>query len=73
MEFIETARSIVTVGGGRGFVIDGAFDRLIVTAAHCLPFLPPAMTFSDPWEKTYKSLISVDRCRTIHISGMSIR
>jgi hypothetical protein len=33
---------VVTVGQGRGFVVEGAGERLVVTAAHCLPFLPPA-------------------------------
>ncbi len=34
--------SIVTVGDGRGFVVEGIrSDLLVVTAAHCLPFFPP--------------------------------
>ncbi len=54
---LETAKqAVVAVGGGRGFVIDTE-PRLIVTAAHCLPELPPAMSFSDLAERTYENLV----------------
>lgn len=47
------------VGGGRGFVVenDRDRDRLIVTAAHCLPTLPPCHPFSYLSERTYQSLL----------------
>jgi len=35
---------VITVGHGRGFVVEGAGGRLVITAAHCLPFLPPALS-----------------------------
>jgi hypothetical protein len=34
-------RTVVRVGEGRGFVVRGGYDqRLVITAAHCLPSLP---------------------------------
>ena len=35
---------VITVGHGRGFVVEGAGGRLVITAAHCLPFLSPALS-----------------------------
>jgi hypothetical protein len=41
---VERLKSgVITVGNGRGFVVEGAGERLVITAAHCLPFLPPAL------------------------------
>ena len=42
-------RAVVAVDGGRGFIIEALLPnrgptRLIVTAAHCLPHLPPPAT-----------------------------
>jgi hypothetical protein len=50
--------AVVTVGGGRGFLIDRS-PRLsqVITAAHCLPKLPPAHPFSFTEERTYAGLI----------------
>ena len=53
----EAIRSVVQVGEGRGFVVEGRgawhIARYIVTAAHCLPHLPdPA---SD--EHIYRNLV----------------
>ena len=50
---IETA--VVTVGEGRGFIVDALDQRLVITAAHCLPHLPSAPPGS--WEETYRDLI----------------
>ncbi len=55
-------RAVVAVGDGRGFVIETTLqkrflNRLIVTAAHCLPRLPPALATSDIKEQTYKELL----------------
>jgi hypothetical protein len=76
-----TTATVVTVGNGRGFVVDhtrervtierrGGEDvvvkdrsvrivstRLVITAAHCLPFFPPCMNFSYLEERTYKELL----------------
>src|SRR5258706_6947302 len=58
-ETIEAAASaVITAGGGRGFIVRGQFDRYIITAAHCLPHLPPSMSFSDLMERTYRDLLA---------------
>jgi hypothetical protein len=49
--------SVVRVGDGRGFVVKGNSDRLVITAAHCLPFFPPCISFSLE-ERTYESLLA---------------
>ena len=56
---IEMLKSgVITVGHGRGFVVEGAGERLVITAAHCLPSLPPAQSFFGPKERTYGPLLS---------------
>jgi hypothetical protein len=38
---VERLKSgVIAVGHGRGFVVEGAGERLVITAAHCLPSLP---------------------------------
>src|SRR2546422_11341280 len=49
---------VITVGSARGFVVEAAGERLVITAAHCLPFLPPAQSFLGPKERTYGPLLS---------------
>ena len=51
--FSKAASAIITVGDGRGFIV----DCYIVTAAHCLPFFPPCMSASYTVERTYKNLL----------------
>ncbi len=54
----ETAQqAVVAVGGGRGFVVEDRFYRSIITAAHCLPKLPPAHPWMLTEEKTYQELL----------------
>jgi hypothetical protein len=61
---------VVKVGGGRGFIIVNRIhlpprpdwkkyidERLIATAAHCLPQLPNPDHHTDVWERTYKGLL----------------
>ena len=55
--------SVVTVGYGRGFVVNGKYDRLIITAVHCLyrggePYLPPAHAAMGTEDKTYAKLLA---------------
>lgn len=50
-------RGLVAVGQGRGFVVEAAGERFIVTAGHCLPQLPPCASFATPSEKTYADLL----------------
>ena len=61
----ELKRAVITVGDGRGFVVNGRayfadspHDRLIITAAHCLPFFPPCHGASYGEERTYKALLA---------------
>lgn len=55
--------AVVRVGDGRGFVIKAPGyrfpdeDRLIITAAHCLPHLPPPHPWMHLEEKTYRDLV----------------
>jgi hypothetical protein len=49
---------VITAGSGRGFVVEGAGERLVITAAHCLPFLPSAQSFFGPKERAYGPLLS---------------
>jgi hypothetical protein len=51
-------QSVIKVGGGRGFVMaDGQENLVIVTAAYCLPHLPPADAMSYTEERTYEGLL----------------
>jgi hypothetical protein len=59
---IDKARaSIITAGKGRGFVVSapsGHFvDRFVITAAHCLPQLPPCHGWAHLEEKTYANFL----------------
>jgi hypothetical protein len=63
-----STRAVVSVGGGRGFVVEidhehfvphgGAGRRVIITAAHCLPAFPPCHPWSYTEEQTYKNLLA---------------
>jgi hypothetical protein len=56
---IETLTSaVITVGDGRGFVVEGAGERLVITAAHCLPSLPPALPAFGLAARTYGPLLA---------------
>ena len=50
-------RAVVTVGEGRGFIVETTRDRLVVTAAHCLPHFPPALAIALTQERTYAALL----------------
>jgi hypothetical protein len=61
MNLNQITPSVVRVGDGRGFVVQEQQrfrNRLIITAAHCLPFLPPCISFSDLRERTYQELLA---------------
>jgi hypothetical protein len=38
--------------------VEGGGERLVITAAHCLPFLPPAQSFFEPKQRTYGPLLA---------------
>ena len=55
--------AVVRVGSGRGFVVEGrnhvgGLARYVITAAHCLPHLPPSHGFSYTEERTYEDLLA---------------
>jgi hypothetical protein len=54
-------RSVLTVGDGRGFVIKVNRQRLVTTATHCLPELPPPTLAAYLNEKTFKLLAPLHR------------
>src|SRR6201981_3378288 len=49
---------VITAGSGRGFVVEGAGERLVITAAHCLPLFPPAQSFFGPKERPFGRLLA---------------
>ena len=54
------AGAIVRVGTGRGFIVgldDPVVGHIVVTAAHCLPELPPADGGSYTKERTFENLL----------------
>jgi hypothetical protein len=61
MDHLRARSAIVTVGLGRGFVVrderDPLMPRLVITAAHCLPFFPPCASASSTQERTYDGLL----------------
>jgi hypothetical protein len=50
-------KAVVKVGGGRGFIVKRADDQVVITAAHCLPFFPPAHPMSYLQERTFEALL----------------
>ena len=62
--FRNALGAVITVGSGRGFVVEGRGQRYVVTAAHCLPErpdgqrLPPPHGFSYTHERTYAKLLA---------------
>jgi len=55
----DMTSAVITVNeGGRGFIVRGRNNRLVITAAHCLPFVPPAVSFSFAEERTYAALLA---------------
>jgi hypothetical protein len=57
---VERLKSgVITVGLGRGFVVESAGERLVITAAHILPSLPPALPSFGIEARTYGPLLAV--------------
>ena len=50
---------VITVGHGRGFVVEGAGERLVITAAHCLPSVPPALSSFGLKVRTFGPLLAL--------------
>ncbi len=55
------AAAVLRVGGGRGFVIKRHVqgDRVVITAAHCLPSFPPPHPGAYKDELTYRLLLGL--------------
>jgi len=54
----EITDSVVRVGDGRGFFVKTlTHEHWVVTAAHCLPHLPPAHSFAYTQDRTYADLL----------------
>src|SRR5205807_2007519 len=63
----ELANAIIRVGDGRGFIVESRRgERIVITAAHCLPQLPPAHAFSYIEERTYCVLGPRDETPSIY-------
>jgi hypothetical protein len=57
-DFGERADAVVRVGDGRGFLVETTRRyRFVITAAHCLPYLPPAHPYSYLHERTYENVV----------------
>jgi hypothetical protein len=50
-------RAVITVGEGRGFVVEGRGDYLVITAGHCLPWVPSCNAYSSHEDRTYLNLL----------------
>jgi Trypsin-like peptidase domain len=50
-------KAVLRVGDGRGFVVKHGRERIVVTAAHCLPHTPKPHLFSYPEERTFQNLL----------------
>jgi hypothetical protein len=63
--------TILRVKGGRGFVVAPKWsrfqERYVITAAHCLPKLPPRMSISYTEERTYPKLLGPVEARRRHV------
>jgi hypothetical protein len=55
MHLTDSTAGIITVGDGRGFVIESARGRLVITAGRCLPSLP--LCNGNTAERTYRALL----------------
>jgi hypothetical protein len=58
----QLRNAVVRVGHGRGFIVEAAdchIGRLVITAAHCLPRLPPAHPARSLKERTCKKLLGL--------------
>jgi hypothetical protein len=61
----DVTGAVVRVGDGRGFILAHEHRRLVITAAHCLPQIPPAMPARYEHECTFPMLGPLDGEPTI--------
>ena len=53
----KAARSVVKCGGGRRFVVQVNEEKLVITAGHCLPPLPPSSSCLDWQGRFFKDFL----------------
>lgn len=49
--------AVIAVGSGYGFVVEGVYDRFVISAAHCLPQLPSCNAGQHDRESLYSALL----------------
>jgi hypothetical protein len=54
----QPERAVIRVGEGRGFVVKGRWDYFVITAAHCLPFVPRCDSVALIAERIYQNLLA---------------
>ena len=54
---IEPKGTVITVGEGRGFVVEHRGEHLVVTASHCLPWLPSGFGIAYSEEHVYRNML----------------
>jgi hypothetical protein len=57
MNHQDAIAAVLTVGEGRGFVVKTDKQRLVITAAHCLPYFPRCASISQLEDRTYQALL----------------
>ena len=57
MNHQDPIAAVLTVGEGRGFVVKTDKQRLVITAAHCLPYFPRCASISQLEDRTYQALL----------------
>ena len=53
----EPKGTVITVGEGRGFVVEHRGEHLVVTASHCLPWLPSGFGITYSEEHVYRNML----------------
>jgi hypothetical protein len=62
MNHQDAIAAVLTVGEGRGFVVETDKQRLVITAAHCLPYFPPCASISNLDVTSQWKLEMRDKC-----------
>lgn len=56
---IKPKGTVITVGEGRGFVVEHRGEHLVVTASHCLPWLPSGFGIAYSEEHVYRNMLGL--------------
>ena len=69
----EQAKSaILTMGAGRGFVVESLSNRVVISAAHCLP-RPPRFGRADQYKVNVCQCARTTRSKTDGLGGVPLR